>query len=491
VTRTAPSAPAYRSSVGTARDGFVQILRSEWTKVRSVRSTVWCALAAIGLTVLVSLLTSASSTTDANSGPAFVDQFTFVHQRMDGDGTFVVHVASQRDSQEWAKAGIMIKENLTGGSPYAAVMVTPRHGVRMQAGFTTDVAGSGAGAPRWLMLTRSGATIAGYESADGTTWHHAGTVQLPGLPRTAELGMFVTSPNGLRVTKTSGGVSTSGYATVGTAAFDHVSVQPAVPQQLRGWTGQTVTDDGAPPTGGPATGTFTEADGAFTVTGTGDIAGYGIPSFQAGDDDIVANSLSGVQLGLLAVVALGVLAATAEYRTGMVRTTFAASPRRRRVLVAKGVVVGGVVFLAGLVASLVALFAAQPELRHNGFRPPAYPSPSLADPTVLRAVVGTALVLAVLAVFSLGVGLVLRRSARAIVLVIALVLVPQIVAAFVPSLSVQMWIDRLTPVAGLAIQHTRPRFDYAIGPWAGFAVLCAYAAAAMAAAMWLVRRRDA
>src|SRR5215467_3516385 len=188
---TEPSAPAHRSSVRTARDGFVQILRAEWTKVRSVRSTVWCVLAAIGLTVLVSLLTTASSTTDANSGPAFEDRFTFVHQPMDGDGTFVAHVASQQDSQEWAKAGIMIKKDAASGSPYAAIMVTPRHGVRLQAGFTSDLAGSSGGAPRWLKLTRSGATIVGYESADGTTWHRTGTVQVAGLSRTAEVGMFV------------------------------------------------------------------------------------------------------------------------------------------------------------------------------------------------------------------------------------------------------------------------------------------------------------
>lgn len=49
--------------------------------------------------------------------------------------------------------------------------------------------------------------------------------------------------------------------------------------------------------------------------------------------------------------------------------------------------------------------------------PPAYPHPSLSDGPVLRAVIGTALFLAVLAVLSLGIGMVMRRSARAVTFV--------------------------------------------------------------------------
>jgi ABC-type transport system involved in multi-copper enzyme maturation permease subunit len=483
----------YRCTVSNARDGFVQVLRAEWTKFRSVRSTVWCVLAAVGLTVLVTMLLSSAGSTNANDSPRFVDQPSFVHRPMAGDGTVVARVSSQRNSQEWAKAGLMIKENTTSGSPYAAIMVTPRHGVRLQADFKTDIAGPAGTAPRWLKLTRSGTTITGYESADGTAWRRTGTVHLSTLPRTAEVGMFVASPQGIRVTKIAGGVAASGHPTLGTATFDQVSVQPATPQQLPGWSQEPISDTaGGQKVDGPAGDDYTEVGGTFTVKGTGDVAGYGIASFQGGgDDDMVVLSLSGIQLGLLAIVALGVLFAAGEYKTGIVRTTFAASPRRGRVLAAKAIVVGTVVFVAGLVASFAAFFLAQPGLRRHGFRPPAYPHPSLADASVLRAVVGTALFLAVLAVFSLGVGMILRRSARAITLVVGLVLVPQIVASFVPSFAVEKWINRLTPAAGLAIQHTRQRFDTAISPWGGFGVLCGYAAVTLFAAVWLVRRRDA
>ena len=125
----------------------------------------------------------------------------------------------------------------------------------------------------------------------------------------------------------------------------------------------------------------------------------------------------------MAIVALGVLFVTSEYRRGMIRTTFAASPRRGRVLAAKAVVLGGVTFVAGLVASLVAFFArpADPaRQRVRAARPTR--TPSLADGPVLRAVVGhRGCLLALLAVFSLAVGVILRRSAGAITLVVALV----------------------------------------------------------------------
>src|SRR5262249_31592595 len=114
-----------------------------------------------------------------------------------------------------------------------------------------------------------------------------------------------------------------------------------------------------------------------------------------------------------------------------------------------------------------------------------------AEAPVLRAVVGTALVLAVLAVFSLGVGTLLRRSVRAVTVLVGLIVVPQIVGSVALSVDAAKGGGRLPPGAGLAIQQTRLRFDPAIGPWAGFAVLCAYAAAALVAAIVLVRRRDA
>ena len=136
------------------------------------------------------------------------------------------------------------------------------------------------------------------------------------------------------------------------------------------------------------------------MTGAGDIGT--LP--PGGDNDIVRDSLGGVLVGMIAIVVLGVVFMTSEYARGVIRTTFTASPRRGRVLAAKAVVLGVAVFAVGLVAALAALLLTRPIQRRNGFEAPAYPDPSLADGAVLRAVIGTALFLAVLALFALGVG---------------------------------------------------------------------------------------
>lgn len=491
MTATPPGAGPAPAAGG--RGGFGRLLRSEWTKIRSVRSTAVLLLLTVGLTVPVSLLAVASSRTERPRGQLKQDRFHFVHQPLTGDGTITVRISSQADSHEWAKAGVMIKQSVRNGTPYAAVMVTPRHGVRWQADYALpDVAGGAGGAPRWLRLTRSGSALTGFESTDGRGWTPVGSTVLA-LPRTVEVGMFVTSPGVFTVVQ-HGNQTTSGRnETVGRAVFDNVTLRPTAPAAAGRWQDLDVggirsrdqVPDGFTP---PVPGTANQAGGVFTVTGSGDIGG--VSPTEGADDDIVLNSLSGVQLGLIVIVVLGVLFATSEYKTGIVRTTFAAEPRRLRVFAAKAVVVGTAAFAAGLVAAAAAFLATQPTLHRNGFRPPAYPYAGLTDGPVVRAVVGTGLLLAVIAVFSLAVGAVLRRSAGAITLILALVILPQLIVPNL-ALSAQRWVNRLTPMAGLAIQQTRHRFDTAIAPWAGFGVLCGYAAAALAVAFWLLRRRDA
>jgi ABC-type transport system involved in multi-copper enzyme maturation permease subunit len=98
----------------------------------------------------------------------------------------------------------------------------------------------------------------------------------------------------------------------------------------------------------------------------------------------------------------------------------------------------------------------------------------------------------------------LRRSAIAITVVIAAIILPFLVAVTnVLSPGADDWLMRLVPAAGFAVQQAIPNYPqvsnactvaggcYPLAPWAGFAVLCAWAAAALALAVFLVRRRDA
>ncbi len=368
----------------------------------------------------------------------------------------------------------------------------------MQWNFTHDTPGLAgkvsAGSPRWLRLIRSGDVIKGYDSADHTHWTLVGTAALPGLPATAQAGLFAAAP-GYSVTSTSlGGSSAVGGPTLATATFDQVSHQGTWPAGR--WTGEPVGGriDVALP---PSVQGFTQAGNRVTVSGSGDIAP--LAGTDAGSH-AVRQTLAGVFAGLIAMVVIGVMFMTAEYRRGLIRTTLVASPRRGRVLAAKAVVLGGITFVTGLVATAVAIPLGEHLLRQNGN--PIFPLPGL---TVLRIVVGTAALLAVAAVLALGVGTLLRRSAAAVTAVIAGIVLPYLLAVLggVLPVGAEEWLVRLTPAAAFAIQQASPAYPqvratytpatgyFPLAPWAGLAVLCAWTALALAAAAYVLRRRDA
>ncbi len=527
----------YHSEMHVRRDGFAQLLRAEWTKFRTVRGWVIGMLVAAFLIVGLGALTGANSecsvadVTPQNPNPPIQacpappsgpggewvsDSFYFVRQPLVGDGSITVRVTSltglysthggfasdQNPTagmtpgvQPWAKAGIIIKTSTHRGSAYAAMMVTGSHGVRMQWDFTHDVAGMAgqvsAASPRWLRLTRFGDTITGYDSADGAHWTKVGTATLAGLPSTAPSGLFAATP-GYSVNSTSlGGGSSTGGPALATAAFDRVGRVGRWPAGR--WTGQEIqgTTDIALPASAQG---FTQAGGRLTVSGSGDIA----PSTD--NVDSVKQALAGTFAGLIAVVVIGVMFITAEYRRGMIRTTLAASPRRGRVLAAKAIVLAAVTFTAGLVAVAVTIPLGERLLRQSGN--PIYPVDAL---TMTRIVVGTAALLAVSAVLALAVGTMLRRSAGAVTAVIVGIVLPYLLARIpgVLPAGAEQWLVRVTPAAAFAIQQSAPQYAqvtanyspgtgyFPLAPWAGFAVLCAWAAAALVLALFLLRRRDA
>ena len=97
-------------------------------------------------------LAAAPSVPTGPGGEPVNDSFFFVHRTLTGNGSITVPVTSltgvidgqageYSGTQPWAKAGVIMKENLSPGSPYAAVLVTPGHGARMQYDYTRDIAG--------------------------------------------------------------------------------------------------------------------------------------------------------------------------------------------------------------------------------------------------------------------------------------------------------------------------------------------------------------
>jgi ABC-type transport system involved in multi-copper enzyme maturation permease subunit len=512
-----------RSPHPTGRGGFPRLLHAEWTKFRTVRG--WVAGMAVAGLVTVSFGLLAASATKSSCdappgqscgagpiGPAgapVTDKFYFVHQQLTGDGTLTARVTSlsgiityPKSSPDaivpgvepWTKVGIIVKDGTGQGSPYAAVMVTGGHGVRMQDDYTHDTAGSPgavtATSPRWLRLTRTGDTLTGYESTDGGHWTTVGTAHLAGLPATVQAGLFVTSPGDVQVQEGLGG-GAAVHHTQTTAVFDQVG--------LRGRAAGTWTGDAV----GGADGTdweryhrpvgVTRSGDTFTVTGSGDIA----PVDDPGRD--VERALIGGFAGLIAMIVVATLFVTAEYRRGLIRTTLAAGPRRGQVLAAKAVVIGSVTFVTALLATAVTVPLSERVLRANGAR--LVPIGTL---TTLRVEAGTAALLAVAAVLALAVGAVTRRSAAAVTAVVVTLVLPYFLAvtSAVPT-GASQWLLRLTPAAAFAVQQSVPPYPqmsgaytpsngyFPLAPWAGFAVLCGYTALALGIAAHRLRRRDA
>jgi hypothetical protein len=122
---------------------------------------------------------------------------------------------------------------------------------------------------------------------------------------------------------------------------------------------------------------------------------------------------------------------------------------------------------------------------------PGYPEWALDDGPAQRAVIGSALLLAVIALLALGIGAIFRHSAMAISSLLALLFVALIFAPLLPERAGDL-VQQALPGAGFAVQQTVARDDaIPIAPWAGLGVAFAWAAGALLLAYVLIRIRDA
>jgi len=224
---------------------------------------------------------------------------------------------------------------------------------------------------------------------------------------------------------------------------------------------------------------------AMAVAGAAVGLGYRSHTPVATAAQIFNNSLAGAIVAQLLLGALGVLMVTGEYGTGMIRSTFAAVPRRRTVLAAKAAVCGGLALTAGLAASFAGYLGGQLAIRGT-----AIPAASLGDPAILRAVVLTGGYLGATSLIGVGVGAVVRHSGAAVGTLFALLFVPMIAAGlfgesavavgrFVPLLMLLNSIAVTSPVPGL------------FAGWVSVLLMGGYAAAAILCGGVLLRHRDA
>jgi len=125
------------------------------------------------------------------------DGFQFAYQSFSGDGQIVARVTSIQNTNANAKAGVMFRGDLTAGSAHVILDVEPSGNIEFMTrstsgGQTSWLAGATRAAPVWLKLVRSGTTVTGFMSADGSTWTTVGSTTIA-LPTSADVGLIVTS----------------------------------------------------------------------------------------------------------------------------------------------------------------------------------------------------------------------------------------------------------------------------------------------------------
>jgi len=131
------------------------------------------------------------------------DEFHYVYKELTGDATIVTHVVDNgTGSNAWAKGGVMIRQNLAGGSTHALMAITGGNGGggafqwRPAADGSSssahdDAAGMAPG--YWVKLERVGNALSGSYSADGVTWTQQGDAQTIEMADPVLIGLFVTS----------------------------------------------------------------------------------------------------------------------------------------------------------------------------------------------------------------------------------------------------------------------------------------------------------
>lgn len=145
------------------------------------------------------------------------DAFRYAYETVSGGTAIIARVATQQNTNLWAKAGVMFRESTAAGAVYVATYVTPTNGLLFEYRTSTNgvaaqvVNITGPAAPEWLRLVRDGNTFYASYSSDGSTWSSAGSITVS-MAGSVDAGLAVCS---------------HAAGTLGTATFTNVSITGA------------------------------------------------------------------------------------------------------------------------------------------------------------------------------------------------------------------------------------------------------------------------
>ena len=195
---------------------------------------------------------------------------------------------------------------------------------------------------------------------------------------------------------------------------------------------------------------------------------------------------SGFPFGMLIIAVLGALSITGEYSTGMIRSTFAAVPTRLPVLAAKALTLVVLAAAVALVSVILSYLVTMAQLSQYDL------VPALDDPGTWRVLGGSVYCLTAAALFSLGLGTLLRSTAATVTVALTVLLLPGILS-FVTLDWVQTIVSYL-PLPASSTLLTTGTTDVPganLSTYTSLVVVAAYAVVPIVTAAVLLRRRDA
>jgi ABC-2 type transport system permease protein len=182
------------------------------------------------------------------------------------------------------------------------------------------------------------------------------------------------------------------------------------------------------------------------------------------------------------VAVLGAIGVTGEFRHATATTTFLATPRRGRVLVAKSITYAAVAAGYGSACAVLTVVIAKPWLASRGI------SLLLTANGIPATLAGVVLAVTLFGLIGVALGAVLREQVVTVVgLLIYLFVVEPILTGIA---ALDPWTMYLPGPARSALTQTALTFRQFLAPLAGGLVLTAYAVALTAAASVLTIRRD-
>ncbi|MFE1950323.1 MULTISPECIES: ABC transporter permease [Streptomyces] len=196
-----------------------------------------------------------------------------------------------------------------------------------------------------------------------------------------------------------------------------------------------------------------------------------------GGDDLLFFAFYALNFGQIAAIAFGATAVSCEFLNGALRVSLTAVPDRNRLYLSKLAVIGASAFAVGTLTTFTAFLAGQAFMGSYAL--------GLGDTGAVRACLGGGVYLALMALLAAGLTSVLRSAVAVLSILVPFILIVSFVVGDVAGNAADFLPDR----AGQQVlrEHTAG----SLGPWTGLAVSALWAAAAVLAGWWAVRRRDA